>query len=184
MAGRQPRTSSASTSSLTEGRRAAHMLLTVQEIRLADLVRHPGPFRGRRFRTLIEDDLVNDGHEIGWRTAICTQTHRHGPAAGKGRRMKSIRLIEKLSGQAPQLMSRHGGKCRARPRLHEEIRLQLPAHSQFLATFHAFTQRVGEPVERHRLFRSNGDWMHPAGNMAEVDLVDARANAGMDDCRQ
>ena len=125
--------------------------------------------------------IVDAGHEIGAHGYLHENPIAMTPQQEEDVLLRSIELIEKLSGKAPRgyvapwwemssvtadLLLKHGFSY---------------DHSQGYRDFQPFYARVGDEWNVIDYTKKAADWMHPLKHGNEIDLVDIGANWYVDD---
>ena len=125
--------------------------------------------------------IVDDGHEIGAHGYLHENPIAMTPTQEEAVLVKSIELIEKLSGQKPRgyvapwwemsestaaLLQKYGFKY---------------DHSQGYRDFQPFYARVGDSWNVIDYSKKAEEWMHPLKHGKEIDLVEIGANWYVDD---
>ena len=125
--------------------------------------------------------IVDEGHEIGAHGYLHENPIAMNPTQEEAVLVKSIELIEKVSGKSPRgyvapwwemseatatLLLKHGF---------------VYDHSQGYRDFQPFYARVGDSWNVIDYSKSAGEWMRPLEHGTEIDLVEIGANWYVDD---
>ena len=125
--------------------------------------------------------IVDAGHEIGAHGYLHENPVAMTPTQEEDVLVKSIELIEKLTGQAPRgYVAPWWEMSASTAALLQKYGFQYD-HSQGYRDFQPFYARVGDTWNLIDYSKTAKEWMHPLKHGKEIDLVEIGANWYVDD---